>query len=84
MPVMIGCAATYTLGTARRAAFAAEQGADAIRVAIPFWMEIEYSQVVPFFKKIAGDPISRPLNKTCRPWAKCTTRTSLRCWNCED
>ena len=84
MPVMIGCASTYTLGTARRAAFAAEQGADAIQVAVPFWMEIEYSQVVPSFKEVAGDSIPWPLNKTYRPCAKRTTRTSLRCWNCED
>lgn len=54
MPVMIGCSSTYTLGAARRAAFAAEQGADAIQVALPFWMEVGCAQVVPFFKEVAA------------------------------
>ena len=52
-PVMIGCTSTYTLGVARRAAYAAEVGADAIQVAMPFWMEIGDDQIVPFFKEVA-------------------------------
>jgi len=52
-PVMIGCSSTYTLGAARRAAYAAEIGADAIQVALPFWMEICDDQIVPFFKEVA-------------------------------
>jgi 4-hydroxy-tetrahydrodipicolinate synthase len=52
-PAMIGCSSTYTLGAARRAAFAAEIGADAIQVALPFWMEVDDRQVVPFLKEIA-------------------------------
>ena len=62
MPVMIGCSSTYTLGAARRAAFAAERGADAIQVALPFWMEVEDGQVVPFFEEVSkafgGLPLS--------------------------
>ena len=53
-PVMIGCTCTYALGVARRAAFAAELGADAIQVALPFWMEVEDSRIVPFFKEVAA------------------------------
>lgn len=47
-PVMIGCTSTYTLGAARRAAFAAEAGAEAIQLALPYWMEIADDQIVPF------------------------------------
>lgn len=54
VPVMIGCTSTYTLGAVRRAAFAAEHGADAIQVALPFWMEVADAQVVPFFKEVAA------------------------------
>jgi dihydrodipicolinate synthase/N-acetylneuraminate lyase len=53
-PAMIGCTSTYTLGAARRAAFAAEAGADAIQVALPYWMVIEDDQIAPFFKEVAG------------------------------
>src|SRR5437773_2720863 len=49
IPVMIGCSSTYTLGAARRAAFAAEAGAGAIQLVLPFWMEIDDAQIVPFF-----------------------------------
>lgn len=52
-PAMIGCSATYTLGVARRAEYAASIGADAIQVALPFWMEIGESQIVPFFEHVA-------------------------------
>ena len=62
VPAMIGCTATYTLGAMRRAAYAARIGADAIQVALPFWMEIDDRQVVPFFEEVAraadGLPIS--------------------------
>ena len=49
-PVMIGVTSTYTLGAARRAAFAAELGADAIQVALPYWMEMDDRMILPFFK----------------------------------
>ncbi len=53
VPAMIGCTSTYTLGAVRRAAFAAECGADAVQVALPFWMEVEDDQIVPFFEQVA-------------------------------
>jgi dihydrodipicolinate synthase/N-acetylneuraminate lyase len=52
-PAMIGCTSTYTLGAVRRAALAAEIGAVAIQVALPFWMEVADDQVVPFFRDVA-------------------------------
>jgi dihydrodipicolinate synthase/N-acetylneuraminate lyase len=61
-PAMIGCTATYNLGAARRAAYAAEQGADAIQVALPFWMEIGDAQIVPFFKEVADASDGLPLS----------------------
>ena len=54
VPVMIGCTSTYTLGTARRAAYAAEIGADALQIALPYWMEIAEDQILPFFKEVAA------------------------------
>jgi 4-hydroxy-tetrahydrodipicolinate synthase len=61
-PVMIGCTATYNLGAARRAAYAAEVGADAIQVALPFWMEIGDAEIVPFFREVASASGGLPLS----------------------
>lgn len=52
-PVMIGVTSTYTLGAIRRAAYAAKVGADAIQVALPFWMELDDRHIVPFFKEVS-------------------------------
>ena len=38
-PVMIGVTSTYTLGAQRRAAYAEGLGADAVQLAMPYWME---------------------------------------------
>ena len=51
-PAMVGCTSTYTLGAVRRAAYAAQIGADAIQVALPYWMEVGDDQIVPFFKEV--------------------------------
>jgi 4-hydroxy-tetrahydrodipicolinate synthase len=61
-PVIIGCSSTYTLGAARRAAFAAEIGADAIQVTLPFWMEVADAQVVPFFREVSRAAGGLPLS----------------------
>jgi len=53
-PVMIGVSSTYTRGALRRAEFAAELGADAIQVALPFWMPVGEQQIVPFFRDVAS------------------------------
>jgi dihydrodipicolinate synthase/N-acetylneuraminate lyase len=61
-PAMIGCTSTYNLGATRRAAYAAKCGADAIQVALPFWMEIGDAQVVPFYREIAEASGGLPLS----------------------
>ena len=53
-PVMIGLTSTYTLGAERRAAYAAEVGADAVQIALAFWMELDDRHVVPFFKAVTA------------------------------
>ena len=53
-PAMIGVTSTYTLGAQRRAAYAAELGADAIQLALPYWMELDDRQIVPFFKDVVS------------------------------
>ena len=61
-PVMIGCSSTYTLGAARRAAYANEMGADAIQIALPYWMEIGDDQIVPFFQEVVNASGGLPLS----------------------
>jgi len=52
-PAMIGCTATSTRGAARRATWAADHHADAVQVALPFWMAVDDAQIVPFFKAVS-------------------------------
>lgn len=54
VPAMVGCTSTYTRGACRRAAHAAEIGADAIQVALPCWMAVADDQIVPFFRQVAA------------------------------
>ncbi len=61
-PVMIGCSSTYTLGASRRASYAAQLGADAIQVALPYWMEVGDDQIVPFFKEVVAASGGLPLS----------------------
>jgi 4-hydroxy-tetrahydrodipicolinate synthase len=62
VPVMIGCTSTCTRLVIRKAKYAAEKGADAIQVALPFWLEVPDRCVAGFFKEVAdaipGIPIS--------------------------
>jgi dihydrodipicolinate synthase/N-acetylneuraminate lyase len=51
-PVMLGVTSTYTLGAQRRAAYAAEIGADAVQFALPFWLEVKDDEVVRFFREV--------------------------------
>jgi dihydrodipicolinate synthase/N-acetylneuraminate lyase len=53
IPAMVGVTSISTRGACLRAAYAASIGADAIQVALPFWMEVPDDQVVPFFKAVA-------------------------------
>ena len=67
-PAMIGVTSTYTLGAQRRAAYAAEIGADAIQLAVPFWMEVDDRQIVTFFKEVvsAAPDLTMTLYETLR------------------
>ena len=67
---MIGCTSTYTLGAARRAAYAAKLGADAIQVALPYWMEVPDDQVVGFFKEVSAACGHLPLSIYDNPMSK--------------
>lgn len=61
-PAMIGCTSTYTRGACRRATYAAEIGADAIQIALPFWLEIGDAQIVPFVRDVARASSGLPLS----------------------
>ena len=62
IPVMIGVTSTYTRGAERRAAFAAEAGADAIQVALPFWLPIGNDRLLPFFQAVSAASGHLPLS----------------------
>jgi len=61
-PAMIGCTSTFTRGAIRRARYARDAGADAVQLAIPFWMALTDSEILRFFEEVAaaipGLPIS--------------------------
>ena len=61
-PAMIGCTSTYTRGVQQRAAFAAECGADAIQVSLPYWVELSDEQIVPFFRDVSAAAGGLPLS----------------------
>ena len=61
-PAMIGCTATSTRGATKRAAYAAEIGADAIQVALPFWLEVPDADVVPFMQAVSDSAQGLPLS----------------------
>ncbi len=70
-PAMIGCSSTYTLGAMRRAQYAAEIGADAIQVALPYWMEVGDAQIVDFFKEVSASCGDLPISIYETTRAKC-------------
>ena len=61
-PAMIGCTATSTRGAVRRAACAAGLGANAIQVALPFWMAVPDAEAVPFFNEVGAAAGGLPLS----------------------
>jgi dihydrodipicolinate synthase/N-acetylneuraminate lyase len=61
-PAMIGCSSTYTLGAQRRAEFAAEIGADAVQVTVPFWMEVDTQGIQTFFSDVSRASGGLPLS----------------------
>ncbi|MFO7976430.1 MAG: dihydrodipicolinate synthase family protein, partial [Candidatus Hydrogenedentota bacterium] len=61
-PAMIGCTATSARGATKRAAYAADIGADAVQVALPFWLEVPDAEVVPFFQAVSDAAQGLPLS----------------------
>lgn len=59
-PVMIGCTATSTRGALARIEVAVAAGADAVQVAMPFWLPLSDHEIVLFFVQLAS---------ACRPLA---------------
>jgi dihydrodipicolinate synthase/N-acetylneuraminate lyase len=59
---MIGCTATYTKAAQKMAEFAAENGADAIQIALPYWHHLTDMETTSFIRdvsNVAGDlPLS--------------------------
>jgi dihydrodipicolinate synthase/N-acetylneuraminate lyase len=69
-PAMIGVTATSTRGAERRAAYAAEAGADAIQAALPFWLEVPDDAVTGFFQAVSAASGHLPLSLYATPRAK--------------
>ena len=61
-PAMVGCTAASTRGAALRAGYAAEIGADAVQLALPFWLEVQDAEVVPFFSAVSEAADGVPLS----------------------
>lgn len=74
-PAMIGCSTTYTLGAQRRAEFAAGIDADAIQVAIPFWMKTGEAEIETFFSEVSKASGGLPLSVYETP--RCKVMLSL-------
>jgi len=53
IPVMIGCSSTFTLGVIRKARYAREKGADAVQIAVPFWMALQDDEIKRFYGEVA-------------------------------
>ena len=58
LPVQIGCTALSNITIAERIHVACQAGADALQLALPFWLELQDDEVMSFFQacqKAAGD-----------------------------
>ncbi|MCM8822789.1 MAG: dihydrodipicolinate synthase family protein [Candidatus Omnitrophica bacterium] len=65
VPVMIGCTSTYTNGVIRKALYAVERGADAIQLALPFWLSVPDDCVVSFFYDVSKATGKIPISIYC-------------------
>jgi len=68
VPVMIGCTSTCTRNVLRRIEVAVAKGADAVQVALPFWMPLADHEILPFFKEVtaASAPMALSIYETNR------------------
>jgi len=61
LPIQIGASALSTLTARRRIRVALQSGADAIQVALPFWLELEDDEVLRFVREVAQEAGSTPI-----------------------
>ena len=72
IPVQICCGATDTRSFLRRANFAAEAGAVAIQVILPFYVELTFDEAVSFMEEVAETCGQTPLVHYNTSYAKLT------------
>lgn len=60
-PCQVGVTDLYTKGVIHRAQMAAEMGADALQLAMPFWMPMTQEEAVQFFVDVANAVPETPL-----------------------
>jgi len=60
-PVQAGCTALDTAQAQKRITFARKIGADAIQIALPFWLELDDAEVLAFFEAVADSAGKLPI-----------------------
>jgi 4-hydroxy-tetrahydrodipicolinate synthase len=61
LPVQIGCTAMSTRTARQRIRVAKKAGADAIQIALPFWLELKDDEVIRFVREIADEAGKTPI-----------------------
>lgn len=61
LPIQIGASALSTSTARRRIKVALREGADAIQIALPFWLELKDDEVMRFVQEIADEAGKTPL-----------------------
>lgn len=61
LPIQIGASALSTLTVRRRIRVALKEGANAIQIALPFWLELEDDEVLRFVREIAEEAGATPI-----------------------
>lgn len=61
LPVQIGCTALSTRTVCQRIRTAVDAGADAVQIALPFWLELSDEEVISFFDDVAAVADDLPL-----------------------
>lgn len=60
-PVQIGCTSLFTRDAVFRMAYAQKEGASAVQIAFPFWLEVSDSQAIRFLTEISHAVPGMPL-----------------------
>lgn len=61
LPIQIGATALSTRNARRRIKIALKEGADAIQIALPFWLELKDDEVLRFVQEIAEEAGKTPI-----------------------